>query len=293
MKKLRQIIKEAVETNISGITAYTYDFGGPKRTLITGTIHGNEQTPIAAIKYFQQKLEKERNPKYGTITLIPCINTEGVIHNTREKQGKDLNREFGNGTSVDQIKAIQTLIDDYDVVIDIHTHGYCVSHIILDSLEQDVLFDWTSNSGVYAVGELESSTDADDLDKSLSYYALTKGKLACTLELNGVPSLNHKSAIEGCVVIDKLVTGESYGEAVSKYYRKELKVPFDCIFESIVDPGQSIQKEQILGYFRSPNGDKLGEMVSDYIGFVVSVELDSFVKSGNTCIYIGFRGDIK
>src|SRR5262249_7556243 len=69
----------------------TDDFDAPRRTLVVGCIHGNEQAGVAVA----ERLAHDPPPRELDLWIIPVLNPDGVAANTRGNgRGVDLNRNF-------------------------------------------------------------------------------------------------------------------------------------------------------------------------------------------------------
>jgi len=96
--------------------------GNSKRALISAGIHGDEPAGVEAIIIF---LESKRYSKFihdWEITLLPCLNPWGYEYDIREShEGKDLNREFKSSPSPQEVKLIQSVLNDpFDLALELH-----------------------------------------------------------------------------------------------------------------------------------------------------------------------------
>ncbi len=72
------------------IRALELGFPGPRRILVVGCIHGNEQAGIAVVR----RLEAAAPPR-SDLWVVPNLNPDGAAANTRQNaRGVDLNRNF-------------------------------------------------------------------------------------------------------------------------------------------------------------------------------------------------------
>ena len=94
-----------------------------KKIILIGGTHGNEESGSLALNKIIFLLKNNfLKLKKGKITIIPNFNTCGLYLNSRyySKIGKkiDLNRLYGKNFIVN--KNIEKLIENYDLVIDLH-----------------------------------------------------------------------------------------------------------------------------------------------------------------------------
>jgi len=94
----------------------------PMKILISAGIHGDEPAGIEAVLEF---LESQRYLKFSQqweITLVPCLNPWGYEYGVRENhKSKDLNREFKSISPPQEIKLIQSVLDDpFDLALELH-----------------------------------------------------------------------------------------------------------------------------------------------------------------------------
>lgn len=97
----RQMNKSRVGWEIIGYSGnknciYCREFGSGKKTvLIIGGLHGDEPGSTLAVIKFGELLNWSPELVQGHVVLIPCINPDGLINNTRVNGSKvDLNRNF-------------------------------------------------------------------------------------------------------------------------------------------------------------------------------------------------------
>lgn len=92
----------------------------PKRVFLSAGIHGDEPAgPMAILRM----LRENHWPPDANITLFPCLNPTGFLHNRREGPGGvDLNRDYLNPKTglVKQLLNWLQAQEDYDLALCIH-----------------------------------------------------------------------------------------------------------------------------------------------------------------------------
>lgn len=119
-----------------------YDGGEGPSVFIGCSIHGDEVTGQASVWRLREDLA--RGTVRGRLTLLPVLNPLGFQYNVRgvPTAAVDLNRLYpgdAEGSLSERITArIWQLARSHDVVVDVHTAGWAIPHILLDPLEGDL-----------------------------------------------------------------------------------------------------------------------------------------------------------
>ncbi|MDB6125684.1 MAG: hypothetical protein JWQ71_4677 [Pedosphaera sp.] len=144
------------ESNGQGYSMPRYVYLGPKgggdtiRIGIFAAIHGDEPEGTLALTRLVSVLEK--NPELAKgycLFLYPVCNPTGFEDNTRySRSGKDLNREFWNGSLEPEVKLLETEIwtHAFDGIINLHTdntsdgiYGYVSGAVLSENLLEPAL----------------------------------------------------------------------------------------------------------------------------------------------------------
>lgn len=188
---------------------------GPRTVLVVGGIQGDEPGGFSAATLLTTHYRMEN----GSVWVVPNLNFPSIIKRSRGLHG-DMNRKFARLDEADPefatVRRIQDLIDHPQVglVLNLHDGSGYYRHKYEDKLRnparwgQSVIIDQTELPGVF-MGALEAEADkaADaankalmqaghrlhvhntntaagdrEMEKSLSYYAVRRGKAAFGLE---------------------------------------------------------------------------------------------------------------
>ena len=160
-----------------------------KNILIISGTHGNEHSAVEAGLYLKKYYENDKNVK-----VIPFLNQSGLEANTREVQNfqtKDLNRSFNDQiTYNDCIDKIESEVERFDVVIDIHNSWRCANFCLVDNgYNCDEITNICYESGVeYATRFSKGGTIKD--------YVNQQGKIGITYEFSGMQTLNNSKELD-------------------------------------------------------------------------------------------------
>ena len=160
-----------------------------KKILIISGTHGNEmsavQLGLRLVKYY-----KESN-----IKVIPFLNEPGLLKNEREvtqSHSADLNRSFGEyeETHRNIVLDVQSLVEEYDYIIDIHNSPRCANFCLIDiGKNDDLISNICERADVeYAHRYSKGATIKD--------YANQFGKIGITYEFSGMQTLNNEKELE-------------------------------------------------------------------------------------------------
>jgi hypothetical protein len=225
----------------------TFIGSGELDILILTGVHGDEKTPL----YLGWKLSSVVDTlkhNYNKLTIINAINNDGIIQNTRELPNtntNDLNRKFNND-STDVFEEIKSQIESHDVIIDIHSSPACSEFILINQDEY-------ANSYVeYALVNDIKYLLRYSANDTIKRYCQEIGKIAFTVEINGLDFVDIHSALRGLSLIDKLIgnidsliineTTPKYRPLIDWTYHERL-IDID-LCDNL---GERIKSEQLLG----------------------------------------------
>jgi predicted deacylase len=174
---------------------------GLKKLLVISGLHGNEYTPVSAVaelfltnaSAFLAKLSEQ----YSQITVLHAVNEYGLIKGLREASAPtDLNRLY---QTIEPIDLIKDEVEAADVIIDVHSSPNCAEFLLI-------------NQGDYANRYVEFAKEHgikyllwdDGHSATLKSYALTKNKVAFTIECNGIQRVDNRSAAVARELISKI-----------------------------------------------------------------------------------------
>ena len=157
------------------------------------------------------------------------VNVTGLREKSREvvplkggTEQKDLNRFLvadPDEANYDPHKTIQEQVDRHDIIIDIHSSPALHNHCMLIDFSPNAFpyIQWCIDSKIhYAVRYSDENT--------IKKYAISKGKIGVTFELNGVDFIDQHSANIGATHLFELLVNFSQ-ETFEKQYVGVLK-PF-------------------------------------------------------------------
>jgi hypothetical protein len=270
-----------------------------RRFLITGSLHGDEPTSIAALWYLIEILSRKKI--IGKVTIIPCVNVLSARNSERliPLEKTDLNRVFpgrNDGSLAERIAfELVQILNNHDVLIDVHTAGWCIPFILLDNISDKNLDSFVSKWAVAAelpvIKEMTSNlAELQGLERSWSAYAISKGKPAITLELSGFHRIQSDVARIGAEAIVKLLSSLSNRNAL-KYKpefarRYEIYSNSNGFFETSAEPGNHVDKGQILGVVRDLMGDITERIYASYQGDILALQPISSVNVGTWLVTI-------
>lgn len=282
-------------TNIDvPITIFRGLKNGPVLLLMAG-LHGDE---INSIDVIRQIIEKKHNHvDAGTVICIPIMNVFGFINFSREvPDGKDVNRSFpgfANGSLASQIAFHLTdkILPLCDYVIDFHTGGKSRFNIPQTRATMD-----NKACKDFAVAfNAPFSLHSNVIKKSLRETALSQGKTIIVYE--GGESLRFDKystdiAINGIKNILSYLNMKPYSHTSNKtkvlLKRKWLRAPVSGFFHPLINVGESISLNQIVGSISGPYANYTEECVSKNSAYVITINNNPMVNRGDAIIQIAY-----
>jgi len=189
---------------------------------IVSNVHGDEITTLPTLWRLKEYIENNINKLNGRVDIIPAVNVEGIIYKKRIEpySSRDLNRSYPgdeNGSLADKIAyRIFSLTKNSDLVIDLHTAGYSIPHIIIDrisGLAADKSYKYGHESGLTVLYDFPTEKYIQmGLDKSLTAVLLKEGVPSFTLELPGSSYIDYDGlkSLKNILVGIGIITGEKY-----------------------------------------------------------------------------------
>ena len=171
-----------------------------KNILIISGVHGNELTPIYCT-YLLSKMDYS-NYDFKKITIISCINNNGVVQNTREVPNtstSDLNRMFNVIETINEKDELENQIKDNDIIVDIHSSPKCVNFVLLNQDENTNSYVEFCNKN--NINYLIRYSTANTIKK----YCLDLNKISFTLELNMLDYIDEISAKNAKDIVLKII----------------------------------------------------------------------------------------
>ncbi len=236
-----------------------------KNILVMSGIHGNELTPIYCTYLLSET--KYNLEDFENLTIVSAINFYGICENTRnipQNNTDDLNRMFSIKLNIDLKKEIEKLIDENDVIIDIHSSPNCDEFLLLNQ-------DETTNSYVDFCIE-------NDLHYLIRYsntntikkYCIDLDKLSFTLELNKMDYIDYNSAKNGSEIIKKIISSVNnfkINKSEPKYKDYiEFKTHKTGLLLPKIQNGEIIKNGEIIGEILNLNTFEKSEVQNNLIG---------------------------
>ncbi len=159
-----------------------------KKILIISGTHGNE---YAAVEVGMQL--KKYYLDCADVTVTPWLNETGLYDNSREvtsKTTQDLNRSFHEeyefGITHSQVKTrLLSLIEQHDIVIDIHNSWNCSNFFLVDmGHNNDIITSYLRSAGTTYASRYSGGGTIKD------YVNNVAKKIGFTYEFSGMDNLN-------------------------------------------------------------------------------------------------------
>ena len=234
--------------------------------LILAGVHGNEIGTISlAYDLIHTISSKDLQFKnLSRINIVPVVNQEGMRNQSREllDGSNDLNRNWDQSTYTIRDELLN-LINDYDIILDLHCSEYCDSMFLLDSRMQKL-------SSIIPVLDkcdihycIQTSHNA-----TLKWYADSHNKIGLTWEQIGLNYLNEEVNAESLTTILNLLDN-IHLMVESSDYAQEDEYPLAYSFQNkceglylpIADVGAKFEKNYPLGEIRSMRLNKAIEYI--------------------------------
>jgi len=292
-----------IDISISRLPTHTlidlpvYVFRGKKEgpsLLLTAGIHGDEINGIEIIRRLLEK--KALMPEKGTVIAIPLVNIYGFIHTARSlPDGKDLNRCFPgsrSGSLANQLAYIimKEIIPNVDCGIDFHTGGSRISNFphIRCVLSHPYNIELASMFGPPYI------MNSDLIDKSFRKEAFKREKTILVYEGGESLRLDEKAINEGTNGVLRLMnnlgmTRKDVEHQISVVLTSSnwLRAKVSGIFNSSIEYGQEINKNQTLGTITDPYGQTKFLIKSPNKGYVLGINNMPVVNAGDAIFNIG------
>lgn len=268
---------------------------GPTLLLMAG-LHGDE---INGIDIIRRILDHDLHiPDVGTVITIPILNIFGFIHFSREvPDGKDVNRSFpGTNSGSLASKVAYTLMTEIiphiDYGIDLHTGGasrtnYPQIRAVLEDETTKQLADWF---------QAPITMNAPLIDKSLRWAAAAEGKHIIVYEageslrfdqfaiqqgVNGILRVMHQLGMR-----NNAPNPDESTQFVQKTTWRRATASGLWIHK--VQPGDTVDKNQRLGYITGPYGDFKVDIISPQAGIIIGLNNMPVVNKGDALAHLGY-----
>jgi predicted deacylase len=307
----KRLIEVYGRTDGSVVSIPVVDIGeGDKKVFIGVSVHGNEITGQGSVWQLMELLKDEE--LRCAVRVVNMINPEGV--NTNERgipyRDSDINRLYPGdpkGSPGERLASkVWELAEKYECVIDVHTAGNCMPHILLDPLPEPLKtrthnFCWAS--GVTVIEEFpEEEYNKRRLSASLGAVAAKANKLSATLELAGSGNIDWVNANAGFAALSNMLVelGVLRRECARSvvgvpvvnekgYHREVLRTDYAGFIQYLAEPGSRVEKNGEIGVVRGVYGEIVGHVVSEKQCFVIGVNRSHAVFEGDAVCSVAVR----
>lgn len=173
--------------------------GKDKSLLLLSGLHGNEYTPLYVLNLLKSgDFFNSIIKHYKVITIVECFNDYGIRNNIRAfKANDDFNRIFCKNTYIESLKE---LIDSHTHIVDIHASPNCIEMVLINQNKQ-------ANSYVeYCLkNNIKYTLWEEGSQFSIKQHSIDQGKIAFTVECNGISLVDNKSADKTILLIKRLL----------------------------------------------------------------------------------------
>jgi uncharacterized protein len=263
--------------------------------LLSAGIHGDE---INGIEVVRRLIEGNLlMPDRGSVIAIPLVNVYGFIHTSRSlPDGKDLNRCFPGskgGSLANQLAYIlmKEIIPNIDFGVDFHTGGNRLTNFphvrCVMSHHQNI--ELASMFGAPFI------MNSDLIDKSFRKEAFKAGKTILVFEGGESLRLDEKSIREGVNGVIRLMNNlgmstrdVAHQIAIVLSTSSWVRAKVSGLFNSLIENGQEIKKNQTIGYITDPYGKSKTVIKSPDRGYVIGMNKMPVINAGDALFHIGF-----
>lgn len=299
-----EVIGEMADGARVALPVIEYQAGGGASLFVGCSIHGDELTGQASV--WKLRKEIEESELKGRLTIVPVMNPMGFNYNVRgvPMGSIDLNRLYPGdpeGSLSERTTArIWALAREYDYIVDVHTAGWCIPHILVDPLKGDLeqrVEDFAQASGITVLHEFEAERYAlQNLGASLPGVALREGKVALTVELGGFKGIDWASVDAGYMCLRNLLIKAGLMEGRLRivtsapvvretgFRRSPLFAPRGGLLRFEEVPGSKVKEGGLIAEVRDVFGHVIDEVRAPEEGFVVALNAVSMVSTGG---YVG------
>ncbi len=268
---------------------------GPVLLLMAG-LHGDEINCVDVVRTLLQK--KLNHVDIGTVICIPVLNIFGFINFSREvADGKDVNRSFpgfSKGSLASQVAYHLTkeVLVHCDYIIDLHTGGASRFNVpqtrcvFEDKKAKELALAFNAPFTLHSnlISKSLRKT-ADKMDKTIIVY---EGGEALRFDKNA-----KKQAIQGVKNVMNHLGMKSHQQSNNPTLilnrRKWLRAPNSGLFNPLIQPGEKVENQQILGYVSGPYADYHNACYSPKEGYVVTVNNNPLVNRGDAIVQLAFN----
>ncbi|UXP33400.1 succinylglutamate desuccinylase/aspartoacylase family protein [Reichenbachiella agarivorans] len=264
--------------------------------LMMGGMHGDEINGIEIVRRIIQN--NLHIPERGTTISIPIINVYGFIHFSRYvPDGKDVNRSFPgnkNGSLAARVAyyLMKEIIPKIDYGIDFHTGGADrTNYPQIRCMMSDPV-----NAELAAAFAAPFSLHSAFRPKSLRWAAGKMKKKILVYEGGESSRFDEYAISQGILGTERLMNHlglKTYAPPATEHETILIKssswirAKASGLFGTLVSSGQTITKNQIVGYISDPFGEFKVPVRAGAKGYVIGLNNNPIVHQGDALMHIG------
>ena len=278
------------------IKEYKYNKKSHNKVLIITGTHGDELTPLRTAYLLNDYFTKEKSARFvnvSSITIATGINNTGIRNNSRrverDNHNGDLNRMFDEEFDYDNYKELKKLIDEHNIIIDIHSSPRINELLLVDIDEHtEFILKWAKKSN------LDYACRYPVSDGTIKRYAFRKNKIGLTIELNLLDKIDFQSASAGEMMVINLIDNidfdmnEEFVIPKSSYYLQEgyemtdVKAGCEGILLEKFQGGKHIKRGTLLAEVVDYEMVCKRRIFAEHDSFIVSMPLTHYVMPNST-----------
>ncbi|RCL66703.1 MAG: succinylglutamate desuccinylase, partial [Rhodothermaeota bacterium MED-G64] len=258
--------------------------------LCTAGLHGDE---LNGIEILRRSLSNNVfKPEYGNILVVPLVNVYGFLQNSRGvPDGKDINRSFpgskrGSLAKMLAYDLMNEVVPHADMVVDFHTGGAArdnYPHVRCD-------MNYEPNMTLAKAFEPEIVLHSPLINRSFRRAVQLLDKPVMVVEAGESLRFDEHGIDQGVHLLARLLGNlgiqETNLEHITKPTRlfrasKWVRSTASGLFQSKFNPGDEVQKRQVLGLVTDPYGRFKKSIRSTGEGVLVGLNRNPIVSRGD------------
>jgi predicted deacylase len=274
---------------------------GPVLLLMAG-LHGDE---INGVEIVRRVVRNGWNkPSAGTIICLPVFNIFGFLNRSRAlPDGRDLNRSFPgskNGSLASQFayQFMKELAPHVDYVIDFHTGAAQRNN----APQIRCVFKDKESLELAKVFAPPFIVHSGFIPKSIRESVIKAGKKMLLFEGGMANSIQENIVLEGVAGVKRILTHlqmrqfkeniEAEQKTVFLKDDKWLRAPISGMFQAMVENGQKVEKDDVLGMVTDPFGKSVKKIKATESSYVFCINESPVVHKGDAVFHLGFEKEI-
>ncbi len=263
--------------------------------LCTAGLHGDE---LNGIEILRRSLSNNLfKPEYGNILVVPLVNVYGFLQNSRGMpDGKDINRSFpgskrGSLAKMLAYDLMSEVVPHADMVIDFHTGGAArdnYPHVRCD-------MNYEPNMTLARAFEPEIILHSPLINRSFRRTVQLLDKPVMVVEIGESLRFDEPGIDQGVHLLARLLSNlgiqETNLDSITDSTRifggsKWVRSTASGLFQSKFNPGDEVQKRQVLGLVTDPYGRFKKSIRSTGEGILVGLNRNPIVSRGDALVHI-------